>query len=69
MTLIDVENKEFAMCLITDPHKEHVLAHLKYAWKPRVFKHILDHLYLWYRANKMGIPSITLEEVLNSLRR
>ena len=66
--LIEIENKDFALCLIVDNHKEHIVGHLKYIWKPRVFKHILTHLYLWYRANKMGIPHIDLDEILKPLR-
>lgn len=66
--LIEVENSEFAICLITDDHKQHLKGHLRYAYKPRIFRHILDHLYLWYRARKLGIPHISLEMVLNSVR-
>ena len=65
--LIRVENEKFAICLITDNHKQHILAHLRYAYKPRIMRHILDHLYLWFRARRMGIPSISLEEVLSSV--
>jgi hypothetical protein len=66
--LIKVENTEKAICLIIDDHKKHLLGHLKYAWKPRVLKHMIDHLVLWHRAKKMGIPNIKLEVILSSIR-
>ena len=66
--LIKVENEEFALCLIIDDHKTHLKSHIKYVYKPRIIKHIFDHLYLWYRAKKSGIPYISLEEVLSSIR-
>lgn len=66
--LIKIENEKFAICLITDDHKNHIKSHLKYIWKPRIARHIFDHLYLMYRAKRMGIPHISLEEVLSSVR-
>ena len=66
--LIKVENEKFAICLITDDHKTHIKAHLKYIWKPRIIKHIFDHLYLMYRVKRIGISSISLEEILSSIR-
>lgn len=66
--LIRNENEKFAICLITDDHKSHIIGHLKYAWKPRIARHIFDHIYLAVKARKVGIPNISLEEVLSSVR-
>ena len=67
--LIKVENEEGGICLITDNHKHHILGHLRYSYKPRIIKHIFNHLYLWFRAKRMGIPHISLEEILFSRRK
>lgn len=65
--IIKAENEKGGeICLITDDHKKHLKTHLKYIWKPRIFKHILKHFILMYKARKNGIPHISTEEVYES---
>jgi len=67
--LILLENNKKAVCLITDNHKKHIIGHLPHIWKLRILEHVFDHVVLWARAKRMGIPSISLEDVLENQRK
>jgi hypothetical protein len=62
--LIKVENQEKSMALVIDDHSYHIKRHLLYAWKPRVFFHILQHLNLMYFSKRNNIPTIKLDDIL-----
>ena len=66
--LIQVEHEKGAICVITDDHKFHIKQHLKYIWKPRILKHIIDHLILWQKKKKLGLNHITTEIILSNIK-
>lgn len=63
--LIECENNNDGIypliCLITDNHKEHIKSHLKYIYKFRIFKHVLQHLKLMREQKRKNIPIIEIE--------
>jgi len=67
--LIDAENKNFGsitIALVFDDHIKHIWKHIPYAWKPRVFRHIIDHIILHRHRVKENIPLISLEDVMKA---
>jgi hypothetical protein len=64
--LIKSENEGCGLliALICDDHLRHIRAHLWFAWKPRILKHIFDHTILHRHRIKNNIPVIKLEDIL-----
>lgn len=58
-----------AKATLIDDHRAHLKSHLLHLYKPRMWRHVLSHVSLYGAATKLGIPQITLEEVLRAVRK
>ena len=69
-SLIKIENELQGSFIVSilDNHWEHLNGHLFHIWKPRMFIHCIKHIYYWHLQRKLGLPSISLEDVLNHYR-
>lgn len=68
--LIEHENRNGPkLVLAFDNHKLHLKGHLKAIHKPGMIRHLLQHLRLYIRAKRLGLPRPSpLDEIIERLR-
>lgn len=52
--------------LIVDDHKLHMKGHLRSIHKPGMLRHIFQHLLLYIRAKSLGLPKLSLDEIIKA---
>lgn len=65
--LIMCENMGYGKLItvfIFEDHWSHIKNHIFFIWKPRVFMHVIRHVRYWFLKRKLGIPTITLDDLI-----
>jgi L-ascorbate metabolism protein UlaG (beta-lactamase superfamily) len=65
--LIQEENQNGPkFVLVTDDHSLHLKGHLRSIHKPGMIKHLFQHLMLYVRAKSLGLPKLSLDEIIKA---
>ena len=65
--LIQEENQNGPkFVLITDDHERHMKGHLRSIHKPGMVRHLFEHLKLYIRAKSLGLPHISIEDIIKA---